>query len=115
MKNQVSERFGKKSVCLSPGLWRSCSWGCPGCSVLGRTHRKAGPRGGGWPAAPAAPCGVNLPEVHQASTEATVLMFGLEMEFQEFGEEMVGKNMSMDIFFVRFFVRKQKRQVGSML
>lgn len=51
----------------------------------------------------------------QVSTEATILMFGLEMEFQEFGEEMVGKNMSMDIFFVRVFVRKQKREVGSVL
>ena len=41
-------------------------------------------------------------------------MFVLEVEFQECGEEMVGKKMSMDIFFVRFFVRKQKREVGSM-
>lgn len=83
--------------------------------MLGRAHRRADLRGGGWPAAPTAPCGVNLRKVHQVSAEATILMFGLEMEFQESGEEMVGKNMSMDIFFVRFFVRKQKREVGSML
>ena len=91
-----------------------CSWGCPGCSVLGRTHRKAGPPGRGlagcncrtvWSEPPGGAPGFNR----------SYSSNGLEMEFQEFGEEMVGKNMSMDIFFVRFFVRKQKRQVGSML
>lgn len=73
----------------------------------GPTGQQA-PRAAGWLTAPAAQCGVSLSKERQVSTEATVLMFGLEVEFQECGEERVGKNMSTDIFFVRFLCQEAK-------
>lgn len=100
--------FGDKPVSKR----KACGVHTPGDAPA--ALRSAGPTGqqalwaAGWPTTPAAQCGVSLRRERQVSTEATVLMFGLEVEFQERGEERVGKNMSTDIFFVRFFCQEAK-------